>query len=279
MADQDGSEKSNVIPDDRLEVSIVRWTRSGSNTERDIVSVEEPLEVFVDGQPFYLTMRSPGEELVLAAGLCFSEGLIESIDDLDGINFCKDVSTNRINVYRSAAKKTQVPQGVKQKRSTTYSSCGICGKELVDDIVGATQKIPMKTILPISKLIELEDALGAGQLAYRLTGGTHAAAVFDASGTMLAHAEDVGRHNALDKVIGKILFARKREEAVIALLTSRLSYEMVQKTARLGIEILAGASAPTSLGIQLAEAVNLTLVGFLRANRGNIYSCTERIVR
>jgi FdhD protein len=89
----------------------------------------------------------------------------------------------------------------------------------------------------------------------------------------------VGRHNALDKVIGKILFARKRGEAVIALLTSRLSYEMVQKTARLGIEILAGASAPTSLGIQLAEAVNLTLVGFLRANRGNIYSCTERIVR
>jgi FdhD protein len=270
--------EGNATPGDRVEVSIVRWTRSGSNTERDVVSVEEPLEIFVDGRPFHLTMRSPGEELALAAGICFGEGLIESIDDLDGINYCKDVSSNRINVYRSAAKRTQVPQGVKQKRSTTYSSCGICGKELVDDIAGATEKIPMKTIFPISGLIELQDALGAGQFAYRLTGGAHAAAVFDASGNLLAHAEDVGRHNALDKAIGRILFARKREEAVIVLLTSRLSYEMVQKTARLGIEILAGASAPTSLGVQLAQAVSLTLVGFLRAHRGNVYSCPERII-
>jgi FdhD protein len=261
----------------RIDVPIVRWTGLGSTSERDLVSVEEPLEIFVDGQPFYLTMRSPGEELPLAAGLCFSEGVIDSIDELDGINYCKDVSTNRINVYVSAGRKERVPRSIRQKRSTTYSSCGICGKELVEEIAGATEKILRRSTVSLSRLIELQDALGAGQTAYRATGGTHAAAVFDATGGMLAHAEDVGRHNALDKVIGKVLFAHKRAEAAIVLLSSRLSYEMVQKTARLGVEILAGASAPTSLGVQLAEAVDLTLVGFLRANRCNVYSGAGRI--
>jgi FdhD protein len=262
---------------DRIDVSVVRWTGLESTTERDIVSVEEPLEIFVDGEPFYLTMRSPGEELSLAAGLCFTEGVINSIDELDGINYCKDVSTNRVNVYVSAGRKGRVPPSVRQKRSTTYSSCGICGKELVEEIAGATEKISRRITVSLSRLLELQDSLGAGQNAYRATGGTHAAAIFDATGSMLAHAEDVGRHNALDKVIGKVLFARRREEAAIVLLSSRLSYEMVQKTACLGAEILAGASAPTSLGVQLAEAVDLTLVGFLRANRCNVYSGAGRI--
>jgi FdhD protein len=239
--------------------------------------VEEPLEVFVDGQPFYLTMRSPGDELFLAAGNCFSEGVIDSADDLDGVEYCRDVSANRIAVRVNPARRAGFTEGFRRKRSTAYSSCGICGTELIDDITRTAAMIGKKTHISLSRLVDLQGLLVAGQFVYRVTGGSHAAAVFDSRGTMLAHAEDVGRHNAFDKVIGKILFARQREDAVVALLSSRLSYEMVQKAARLGVEILAGASAPTSLGIQLAEAVGLTLVGFLRPGRCNVYSGAERI--
>ncbi len=277
MAEKDVANGGRPPTGDRIEVPIVRWTRNGSTAERDVVSIEEPLEIFVDGHPFCLTMRSPGEELPLAAGLCFSEGIIESIDDLDGINYCKDISTNRVNVYVSPEKRKMGPLSVRQRRSAAYSSCGICGKEMIDDVVGATARIERRTAVAFPMLLDLQDALGTGQLAYRTTGGTHAAAIFDGTGEMLAHAEDVGRHNALDKVIGKILLERKRDRATIGLLSSRLSYEMVQKAARLGLEILAGASAPTSLGVHRAQEVNLTLVGFLRSGRGNVYSCPERI--
>jgi FdhD protein len=276
MAEDD--RRPEDIPEDRISIPIIRWSQRGAATEEDLVSVEEPLEIFVDDQPFYLTMRSPGEELFLAAGLCFSEGIIASMDHLSAIGYCKDISRNRINVSLNPARKGAGISKVRQKGSVSYSGCGICGKELVAEIAGATESIERRTTVPFPLLLKLQQALGAGQNAYNATGGTHGAALFTASGETLAHAEDVGRHNALDKAIGKVLFAGTDKEAAIALLSSRLSYEMVQKAARLGIEILAGASAPTSLGVNLAEKVGLTLVGFLRAGRGNIYTCPERIL-
>jgi FdhD protein len=138
-------------------------------------------------------------------------------------------------------------------------------------------KVQKTIIVRPSQAAALLDTVVRGQEIFRATGGTHAAGLFNEDQDLLALSEDVGRHNALDKTIGKLLLSRKRKEARIGILTSRLSYEMVQKAARLGLEILAGASSATSLAIELARSVDMTLIGFLRKGRGNIYTCPERV--
>ncbi len=260
-----------------VDVPIVRFSNQQVSREDDRVVMEEPLEVYIDDEPYYVTMRLPGEELPLAAGLCHSEGVIDSIDDTLGVNYCQDIATNRINVYLSPGRKELAAAKLKQKRGTTYSSCGICGKEIVEDIAVTLKTIPVTVSAGFDFLRKLQDVLRESQQLFQATGGTHAAAIFEKSGGLLAFSEDVGRHNALDKAIGKVLFSRKEKDAAFCILSSRLSYEMVQKAARIGIEVLAGASAPTKLAIDLAQAVNLTLIGFLRKERCNIYSCPERI--
>ncbi len=261
-----------------IDVPIVRYSNQQVAREDDRVVIEEPLEIYVDDEPYYVTMRLPGEELPLAVGLCHSEGIIDSIDDTLGVNYCQDISTNRINVYLAPGRKPLVAGKLKQKRSTAYSSCGICGKELVEDIAVSLRPIAATVSAGFAFLRQLQDVLRESQQLFHATGGTHAAALFDRAGGLLAFAEDVGRHNALDKAIGKVLFLRKRDEASYCILSSRLSYEMVQKAARVGVEVLAGASAPTKLAIDLAQSVNLTLIGFLRKERCNIYSGERRIL-
>ena len=260
-----------------VDVPIVRFKDQQATREDDRVVAEEPLEIFVDDEPYYVTMRLPGEELPLAAGLCHSEGIIDSIDDTLGVNYCQDISTNRINVYLAPARKELAAAKLKQKRSTAYSSCGICGKEIVEDIAVSLQPAAVTVSVEFGFLRRLQDVMRETQTIFHATGGTHAAGVFSRVGDLLAFSEDVGRHNALDKAIGKVLFSGKKKEAAIVMLSSRLSYEMVQKAARLGVEVLAGASAPTKLAIDLAQAVNLTLIGFLRKDRCNIYTCPERV--
>jgi FdhD protein len=149
---------------------------------------------------------------------------------------------------------------------------------MVSDLSMSLPKIDKTTAITFPQLAKLQEMLVEGQQIFRNTGGTHAAGIFDRHGTLLAHSEDIGRHNALDKAIGKILLARKTDEAKILILSSRLSYEMVTKAARLGIEIITGVSSVTSLAIDLAQSVEMTLIGFLREKRGNIYTCSERII-
>jgi FdhD protein len=260
-----------------VDVPIVRYKDQQVIREDDRVVVEEPLEIFVNDEPYYVTMRLPGEELPLALGLCHSEGVIDSMDDTLGVNYCKDIESNRINVYLSPERKELAAAKLKQRRATAYSSCGICGKEIVEDIVVSLKLIAATVRVEFLFLRRLQEAVRESQELFHATGGTHAAAIFNRTGELLAFSEDVGRHNALDKAIGKVLFARKVKDAAISILSSRLSYEMVQKAARLGIEVLAGASAPTKLAIDLAQKVNLTLIGFLRKDRCNIYTCPERV--
>jgi FdhD protein len=242
-----------------------------------VVPVEEPLEIFVDDEPYYVTMRLPGEELPLAAGFCFTEGVIDSLDDTLGLNYCQDISSNRINVYLTPGRKQLVGAKLKQKRATAYSSCGICGKEIVEDIARAMEKVPRTLQVEFTMLSRMQQVVKESQEVFSTTGGTHAAGIFSARGELLAFSEDVGRHNALDKAIGKVLFSRRANEAAVVVLSSRLSYEMVQKSARLKVEIVAGPSAPTALAVDLAKSVELTVVGFLRSARCNVYSFPERI--
>lgn len=258
-------------------IPVIRYGDRRRTAVDDMVSMEEPLEIFVDDKPFQITMRLPGEEIPLAVGLCFSQGIIGSMDDLEGANYSSEESPNKINVYLSSARKREYSFDVTSKRSVTCSSSGICGYDMVKDVNKSIGKIERQLTVPFSMLSQLQKVVEEKQEVFRVTGGTHCAGIFDGEGRLLSFSEDVGRHNALDKVIGKVLLARQVNEAAIVILSSRLSYEMVQKTARLGVPILAGASSATSLAVDLAKTVNLTLIGFLRANRGNVYTCPERI--
>lgn len=236
------------------------------------------MEIFIDNEPFHVTMRLPGDEIALAIGFCFTEQVIDSMDDLITVSHCKDISTNRINVYCKHPRNGTALARSGQCRAPSLTSCGICGKQMISDLSISLRKVQKNITVKASRIADLQEAVFNGQEVFHGTGGTHAAGIFTKDGELLALAEDVGRHNALDKAIGKVLFARREQEAAMIALTSRLSYEMVQKAARLGVEVLAGASCATSLAIELAGSVEMTLIGFARGSQGNVYTCPERVI-
>ena len=256
------------------EVGVRRYQNEETSDGLDMVCVEEPLEIMINDEPYYMTMRLPGQDMFLAVGLCFSEGVISSFGDVQSVNHCID-STNRINVYLTPERRVRT--GPAKKRRTIASSCGLCGKELLSDICTVVTRSARTMTVELSQVFLMQNGLESEQPVFNATGGTHLAGLFDGRGRLLASAEDVGRHNALDKVIGQALFQGKGKEAKVVVLSSRLSYEMVQKAAGLGVEIIAGASAPTSLAIDLARELDITLIGFLRPGRANIYNAPERV--
>lgn len=259
-----------------LDVPVVKYSEGGPLHLTEQVAVEEPLEIYIDDSPFYMTMRLPGEEAALALGLCFTDGLITSMDDVSGANYCSDISTNKINIYLSDSRRKR-PVRDRPKQFTSYSSCGLCGCDMIRDLTASIEKIERTITVPFAGLFPMQDVMVENQAARRSTGATHAASIFDAQGNFLSFSEDVGRHNGLDKAIGKLLLDGRLREAKIIHLSSRLSYEMVMKAARIRAEILTGVSAATSLAIQVADALGITLIGSLREPRGNIFTHPERI--
>lgn len=260
-----------------VDIPIVKYENGNHTSMYDAISVEEPLEIFINDRLFHTTMRLPGEEIPLAIGFCFTEGLINSIEEVLTISHCKDVSYNRINIYMKAPSHEMSAKFLSRK-SPSYTSCGICGNDMVSDLSLSLPKINRTVTVSFSHLSSLLNILIKGQQVFQSTGGTHAAAIFNKDGLLIALSEDIGRHNALDKSIGKALLDRRVAESAIVILSSRLSYEMVTKAARLKTEILAGVSSATSLAINLSKNIDMTLIGFLRENRGNIYACPERII-
>jgi FdhD protein len=220
----------------------------------------------------------PGDEILLALGICFTDGIIDSMEDVASVSYCSDLSRNKINVYLNPLLEKKDNLKEKQKHSTAYSSCGICGKDMIDCIANPISKIKNSITMDLADISHMQKTMQENQVVFPVTGGTHGAGIFNSKGKLLSFSEDVGRHNALDKAIGELLYSRRIKEAAVVVLTSRLSFEMVQKVARLGAEIVCGVSSPTSLAIEFAKTMNLTLIGFLRGIRGNIYACPERII-
>lgn len=259
-----------------LTVQITGYRKEKTALTNDAVAIEEPLELFLDSNPYYMTMRLPGEEVYLALGYCFSEGVIDSRDDVLIVNYCEEAG-NRIEITLDPKRKAAKDLTIKEKRLTTYSSCGICGKEMVEDVCLKLHRRDTSFSLTTAQIDDLLDVLKQSQPIFARTGATHAAGIFDRDCNILAFSEDVGRHNALDKAMGRLVFEGRVSEAMVVVLTSRVSYEMVQKTGRSGAEVLIGMSPATSLAIELAKSINLTLVGFARKGRGNVYTAVERI--
>jgi FdhD protein len=257
------------------------WEESAVRRQDDYLAAEEPLEIRVGAEPLSVTMRTPGDDLELAAGFLFTEGLVQrraqivSLEDQAG-----DTEQNRGNVVRAELAPGAAPDFEKlRRRFFATSSCGICGKTYIDSVRSHALGPPNADFrVDAEILLRLPEALRGSQAAFGRTGGLHAAALFDARGELLVLREDIGRHNAVDKVIGWALLNDRIPLADSVLMVSgRGGFEIVQKAIVAGVPVVASVSAPSSLAVQLARELRLTLVGFLRGKRFVIYSGEERI--
>ena len=253
------------LPGDRPEVQQLRGiVRDG---QRDLVAVEEPLEMRVDGEPIAVTMRTPGHDEELVAGFLYGEGLIV---EAPGVGPTADLAGNTVEVKGPLAREPSA------RRFYTTSSCGVCGKGALEEVAVHCDALPDGPVLERTLLARLPDLLV--QPGFAKTGGLHATGLFDAGGTLVCVREDVGRHNAMDKVVGWALSQGLPPlHGHVLCVSGRLSFELVQKAAVAGAPILVGVGAPTSLAVELADDRNLTLCGFARRGNLNVYSAPERV--
>ena len=240
----------------------------------DLLAVEEPLEIRVDGTPLTVTMRTPGDDIDLAAGFLYTEGLLASLSEVREIRMC-DENVAAVTVAEGAS---LIPAS---RQFVTTSACGVCGKDSIEAIRVRSRFDVAADPARISPalLAALPDRLRAAQRVFATTGGLHAAGLFAADGELLVLREDVGRHNAVDKVAGWALRSGRLPLAGCVLLVSgRASFELVQKAVMIGVPVLAAVSAPSSLAASLATETGLTLVGFLRGSGMNVYAGAERVL-
>jgi len=270
-------------------VAIARWRSGAWREESDHVAAEEPLQISLDGAPLSIVMRTPGNDLELALGLLWAERVIRSRDDVAGIHISAEaaeteaslhvaanlVESNQIDVHLRSA------PGRRPERSFLSSSaCGVCGATTVESLALDFPRLEPGPTLDASVLTRLADRLRERQRIFESTGGLHAAGLFDTAGELELLREDIGRHNAVDKIVGRAFLDRllPLRDRVLAV-SGRAGYEVVQKAVAAGIPILAAVGAPSSLAVATAERFGMTLVGFLREDRFNVYTSPERIGR
>ncbi|MFC9254409.1 formate dehydrogenase accessory sulfurtransferase FdhD [Amycolatopsis thailandensis] len=251
----------------------------------DALAAEEPLEIRVGGKALAVTMRTPGNDVELAHGFLLSEGVLTSREDVAVARYCDGVDDQGRNTYNvldiALAEGVAPPETGVERNFYTTSSCGVCGKAALDAVKLRSRFSPEKSEFAVSTdvLAKLPDTLRAHQKVFSSTGGLHAAALFDGDGNLAVVREDVGRHNAVDKVLGWALQEGRIPAADTGLLVSgRASFELVQKAAMAGIGLLAAVSAPSSLAAELAEENGMTLIGFLRGDSMNLYSGEQRVL-
>jgi len=264
------------------EVAILRQGQAAA--ERDSVAVEEPMEVRVNGASFAVIMRTPGADRDLAAGFLLAEDVIRSDDEIGTIEYCQDVDAegrgNTINVTVTGEAAERLASRLNERRQVTMTSaCGMCGRRTIESLQSRVATVRGDWTVGADVIASLPDRLRASQSVFDSTGGLHAAGLFDRGGVLQLSAEDVGRHNAVDKISGRTFLAGKHPlDASILLVSGRTSFELVQKALLAGIPVIAAVSAPSSLAIDLAVQANITLCGFVRGPRFNIYSHQSRIV-
>ena len=261
---------------------VFEWNDGTLRQKEDFLAAEEPVEIRIGESPLSVTMRTPGHDLELAAGFLFTEGLIQSKDQILSLESVPGQDGNdRGNVIRAELVPDAIPDIEKLRRHFfAASSCGICGKASIDAIRSRVIRPPNSEFQINSEiLLQLPESLRSAQAVFERTGGLHAAALFNAAGELEVLREDIGRHNAVDKVIGWAFDKCKLPlSSSILLVSGRGGFEIVQKTISAGIPVLASVSAPSGLAVELARELRLTLICFLRERRFVIYTGEERIV-
>ncbi len=252
----------------------------------ETLTVEEPLELRVDGRPLTITMRTPGSDMELAAGFLLAEGVVRAAGDIKTMRYCAGTDADGRQTYNVLdivlAEEVEPPDPSVERAFVTTSSCGLCGAAGIDavrrrsafDVSGDPLRVTPQL------LAALPDALRREQATFERTGGLHAAGLFDDAGNLLCAREDVGRHNAVDKVLGWALSAGEvPARGRLLMVSGRASFELTQKAFMAGVPLLAAVSAPSSLAADLAAEVGMTLVGFLRGETMNVYAGAERVIR
>jgi FdhD protein len=234
-------------------------TESDCRTDTRELIGEEPLLIRINDKPYSVVMRTPGDEVFHAAGFCLGEGLVDAPDDFDLLGHCSDLDPNVIEIRLTPQRSREIPDLLERKGFVSQTSCGICGKELIKDLHQIVSPVKSKFQVGIDQLFQCIEQLPKFQRYYRQTRASHAAMVFNRNLEMIAFAEDVGRHNALDKAIGKALLDRTLPRAAILILSSRISYELVQKAARAHVPIMVGMSRPTALAAEIGRDLNMTI--------------------
>ncbi len=267
------------MPEPLSEYSIWRYRQGRLEACPDHIVVEEPLEIRLASEPYQVLLRLPGLEKELALGFLFTEGIIRDLAEVTGVHFCGTATDPLLppNVVDVMLTAKALRRRSRRHLEVAYASCGLCAKESVAEIRRKVPPVAGELTLTPARLLSLMARLPAVQTVFQATGGTHAVALASPDGHIFLSAEDVGRHNAMDKVIGRALLEKRRFGGLVALLSGRISFEMALKAARAGIPLLAAVSAPTTMAVELARELNLTLVGFARGDSLNIYSHPGRL--
>ena len=260
-------------------IQALRYKRGVCRTSSLELIGEEPLLIRIDDKPYSVVMRTPGEEVFHAAGVCLGEGIADSPDDFMTIGYDKDLEPNVIDIRLKPERREKVHDLLERKGFVSQISCGICGKEMVKELHQTLTPAENGFEVEINRIFDCINKLSESQNHYQTTRGSHAALIFDDQLKEISFAEDVGRHNALDKAIGKAFMDRKLSKARILVLSSRISYELVQKAASAHLPMIISNSRPTALAVETGKALNMTLA-FPAEESELIIVCGEnRIVR
>ncbi|MCB0477707.1 MAG: formate dehydrogenase accessory sulfurtransferase FdhD [Crocinitomicaceae bacterium] len=255
-----------------------RYQKGKSELRFDALTMEEPLQIDVNGKPFTLTMRTPGDDRALVRGLLHSEGVIKSPEFNPELIFVNENKEGILTQIALEIPTKELGDGYSNSRNLlSVASCGICGKTSLEEIgfmdacLDSKEKFDLELLEPA--FLQMQNV----QDAFRKSGGSHAAAAFDWDGVLLCYAEDIGRHNAVDKIIGKLILEEKYKKAALLTVSGRISYEIVVKSFKGRVPILAAVSAPSSLAVDYAKELGLTLFAFCRGDRATCYAHPERI--
>ena len=261
-------------------VDIIRWQAPSNTTPQRLPLIdEEPLSIRVQGNPYVVVMRTPGLEKQHAAGLCLAEGIVDTPSDIAAIAVCDGSDTNVVTVTLNQNARRRFETQRDRREWVSQTSCGLCGKQLVEELHQDITPVNRTTAVAAATIQRSMADLPAHQPLRQITRASHAAAIFDAQGELLAVAEDVGRHNALDKVIGGLFLETRLNHAALLVLSSRISYELVQKAARARIPVIMAVSRPTSLAVRLAESLDICLAGSAPDDGLLVYTHHSRVCR
>jgi FdhD protein len=254
------------------------WPPAATGTETQHLIAEEPLSIRVQGNPYSVVMRTPGDERAHVAGFCLGEGLADRPGEITTIAFCDGADTNVVTVTLTPERQAAIADIADRREFVSQTSCGLCGKAIVDDLFQKVRPVTDDTRLDTRAALDCLNALSSHQPLRAQTRAVHAAAIYDRRLSLLSVAEDVGRHNALDKAVGKLFLAEQLDRAALLVLSSRISYELVQKAARARIPVIVAVSRPTSLAVALAGQLNMTLACRAGKGRLNIFCGGHRLL-
>lgn len=254
------------------------YEKNATGTKNQELILEEPLSLRIDGNPYAVVMRTPGDEICHAAGFFLSEGLVNHKDDFTTLGYCSEEGVNVVTATLRPERKRVVRDLLERRGFVSQTSCGICGKELIKDIYQIVKPVSKRLSMSIKDVGSCFTKLMDKQMLYKTTRGAHAAMILDTRLNPLSFAEDVGRHNALDKAIGKVFMETRLHDSALVVMSSRISYELVQKAARAGLEMIVALSRPTALAVELGSRLNMTLATIDKGDAVMVFCGKERFI-